>query len=262
MTGEELLLAQLRFLKSRFGLNQINIDDQTTNKLAEKYEIPADLYEAFAAYCAEYVFDHDGYLKESGIFGGDDILNGIINKYHSFYRPIADAVEKKLDNQVCLDIYIEPSYLATTTVIIIASIGDGQEILAFKQQFGAQQHVFDQKTLLDTLKDYYDSIFAGVKELVKDKELTGDEIRVVVVEPYSYPKSRRIEVNKLEELVGGPVEAIPFKGNLMVLYNRDAKYLGYDRNRRVFSDQHDGNIHGKFMIAKFVKGHYASCCLL
>lgn len=44
----------------------------------------------------------------------------------------------------------------------------------------------------------------------------------------------------------------------MVLYNRDAKYLSYDRNRRVFLDQHDGYIHGKFMIAKFVKGHYAS----
>lgn len=137
MKGKDVLLVQLDYMRYELGLEHI---------YCPEYEIPADLYEAFAAYCAEYVFDHDGYLKESGIFGGDDILNGI--------------------------------------------------------------------------------------------------------------------VNKLEELVGGPVEAIPFKGNLMVLYNRDAKYLGYDRNRRVFSDQHDGYIHGKFMIAKFVKGHYASCCLL
>ncbi|HHV42841.1 MAG TPA: hypothetical protein GXX72_08425 [Clostridiaceae bacterium] len=178
MTGKDVLLAQLRYLKKWFNRSQNKIDNPAVKKLAEIYEVPNDLYGAFTAYCADFLLEREGCLNELGIFWELDILKGIINKWHSFFRPIADMVESNLNDRVFLEVYVEPSYLSTTTIIITADVKSGQETLAFKYQLKAQ-NVFEQETFLEMLEAYYNSLYMSIKELTnieQNNKTKGDVI--------------------------------------------------------------------------------------
>lgn len=247
----------------RFGEYWINVDP-TTRRLAEDHEIPVEYHGAFDAFCIEYLIEHDEYPHESGIFwGGDNPLNDIINKWYSFYRPIADAVENNLGNQVCLDVYVEPSYLATTTIIITASNKDGKETLVYRCRKNNWDFI-KKEVLLETLETCYNSIFSGAKVLVKDKILTGDEIRVVFIDSWGNPNLRRISntTEKLQNLVGGYTELIPLEvenetNNYSIVVCKDGKERG-NRLNIAASRALNRYIYGNVVVTKLIKGKFVS----
>jgi hypothetical protein len=68
-------------------------------------------------------------------------------------------VASDLGDQVSLEVFVEPSDISGTSVLLTAN----------------------NQVFLKALEDCYNSIFSGAKVLVKDKILTGDEIRVAIV---------------------------------------------------------------------------------
>lgn len=187
MTGKDVLLAQLRYLKKWFNRSQNKIDNPAVKKLAEIYEVPNDLYGAFTAYCADFLLEREGCLNESGIFWEEDNLHGIISKWHTFFRPIADMVESDLNDQVCLDVYVEPSYISMTTIIITADVKSGQETLAFKYQLKAQ-NVIEQETFLEMLEAYYNSLYMSIKELtdIEQNNKTEGDLKITHIYAQDY----------------------------------------------------------------------------
>ncbi len=180
MKGKDVLLVQLDYMRYELGLEHIYCPE--AEELVRYFGISDGWRKAFSYYYAMYFRENRG--KSSF---GDDPLCGEMNRWTIFFTPIAGLIEAKLEHRVGLDVIVQPGCASPTVVAITATGIKGQEILVFKQRF-APHHVFEQETLLDVLRSFYDLIFSRTKVLVKDKELTGDEIRVVVVEPYSYPK--------------------------------------------------------------------------
>jgi hypothetical protein len=224
------------------------------SKISEDCEIPVEYHDVFEAYCVDFLLEHEGCLNEFGIFWEEDNLHGIISKWHSFFRPIADMVESDLNDQVCLDVYVEPSYISMTTIIITADVKSGQETLAFKYQLKAQ-NVIEQETFLEMLEAYYNSLYMSIKELTD-----GNKIRVVIVEPGNEPKEKGIS-NTLEELqniVGGYIEAIPLHNeigsDLNIVCNEEGKLLGLPLNRALDSDI----LCGTFIVVKSDEDNFVS----
>ena len=80
-----------------------------------------------------------------------------------------------------------------------------------------------------------------------------ERIKVLLIEPYKYPKVIEIgdDLDDMQATVGGPIEEyMPFNDDVAIVCNEEGKILGEDLNRAIYDN--DGRIldiiAGKFFI--------------
>lgn len=130
--GKEIFLAQLRKMAEGYKtMEECVLDDVIPVNQAEAFGVAGDLREAFYAYHAEFLNDHETSTNTSGPFYNDEDVNeGIRKKFWYFYWPIVNLIEKKYSSFKCT-LTIEPCYQDCSTILVLAENRYGENKLPF-----------------------------------------------------------------------------------------------------------------------------------
>lgn len=149
--GREIFLRQLQKMdKDSKIIDWVDDEEQERQylKLADEFQIPEDLRNAFTAYVREYAENVGQSTRTDGVFFNDENVNaGIYDKLHYFYRPLADELEKDFPG-LQLRVYIEPSCEDSSTILVVAESVNHRyfafPFVVFKDHFKVWNSFFDR----------------------------------------------------------------------------------------------------------------------
>lgn len=117
-------------------------------ELANKFQVPENLRDAFTAYAREYAEGVGQSTRTDGVFFNDGNINaGIYEKLDYFYCPLARVIEEDFPG-IRVRAYIEPHRYDPSTVLVVAETVDQQcfvlPFVVFKEHIKAWNPFFDR----------------------------------------------------------------------------------------------------------------------
>lgn len=148
--GREIFLRQLESMDADGRIvNWLDGKEQKRYlELADEFQIPKDLRDAFTAYVREYAEDVGQSTRSDGVFFDDeDVSAGIYEKLDYFYCPLARVIEEDFPG-IRVRAYIEPRRYDPSTVLVVAETVDQQgfalPFVVFKEHIKAWEPFFDR----------------------------------------------------------------------------------------------------------------------
>ncbi|MDI6813288.1 MAG: hypothetical protein QMD10_07075 [Desulfitobacteriaceae bacterium] len=148
--GREIFLCQLESMDAD-GRIVDWLDEEEQKRyleLADEFQVPKDLRDAFTAYVREYAEGVGQSTRSDGVFYNEGNTNaGIYEKLDYFYSPLARVIEEDFPG-IRVRAYIEPKRHDPSTVLIVAETVDQQcfvlPFVVFKEHIKAWDPFFDQ----------------------------------------------------------------------------------------------------------------------
>lgn len=149
--GREIFLRQLQDMDGDSKVvDWVDNEEQERRyqKLANEFQIPEDLRNAFTAYIREYAENIGQCTRTDGVFFNDENVDaGIYDKLYYFYRPLADELEKDFPS-LRIRVYIEPSCDDKSAVLFVAESVNRRyfalPFVVFEDHFKAWNAFFDR----------------------------------------------------------------------------------------------------------------------